>query len=220
MDQWDELKYWDTGEWDVVQERLEDLEKTHVAYNPRRKDLFRALDLTPFKEVRVCILGQDPYPTSKHATGLAFSIPDGIKPFPATLFSIFQEYSSDLSLPHPTGGNLEPWAKQGILLWNVIPSVRAGSPLSHWWPEWFPLTQEILTELSNRGDIVFVFLGAKAREFLKYVNQETNTVINVSHPSPRGSLNSRTPFTGSRIFSRINAALCERSKEPINWRLP
>src|SRR5690348_8464737 len=100
---WDELTYWNTGEWDVVQERLDDLEKAHVSYNPKREDLFRALDLTPFETVRVCILGQDPYPTSKHATGLAFSIPKTIKPYPATLHSIFQEYSSDLSLPTPSG---------------------------------------------------------------------------------------------------------------------
>jgi uracil-DNA glycosylase len=225
IETWEDLNYWSTGEWQVVQERLDDLEKAHVSYNPKREDLFRALDLTPFKEVRVCFLGQDPYPNRGDATGLAFSIPlrnnkpDAVK-FPATLYSIFQEYSRDLSLPTPTGGDLSSWAKQGVLLWNVIPSCKAGSPLSHWWPEWFLLTQEILTNLSEKGGVIFVFFGAKAREFAKYVDADKNSVIHTSHPSPRGSLNSKSPFVGSRIFSTVNGALCQRGLYPINWRLP
>lgn len=218
--QWDDMEYWRTGEWDVIQEKLGEEEKQY-GYLPERENLFSALDATPFERAKVAIFGQDPYPSPQNATGIAFSIPDRTTPYPATLYSIFQEYSQDLGLPTPRSGNLERWCNQGVLLWNVIPSVRQGKPLSHAeWLEWFPLTQEIVQSLSDKGEVVFVFMGSVARDYAKYVNHWQNHIILTSHPSPRGSLRSKVPFVGSRVFSRINDALVGYKQTPIDWRLP
>ncbi len=216
---WDEMEFWDTGEWQVMEERLDDLDKAKVVYNPERDKLFAALDASPFLQTRVAILGQDPYPNHKDATGIAFSVPPKRK-LPPTLVSIFNEYHDDLGLPVPTSGSLTSWTEQGVLLWNVIPTCEANKSLSHeGWFEWRYLTDEIIKVLCERNvKPVLVFLGGRARSFVKEVPQGIK-VIETSHPSPRGSLNSKVPFTGSRIFSRINDALCELDQEPINWRL-
>lgn len=216
---WKDLHYWQTGEWQVVEEKLDDLKKARTLFNPDRKNLFRSLKETPYADCRVAIYGQDPYPNHQHATGIALSIPDSIKVFPPTLTEVYREYQRDLSLEPPTVGNLTPWAKQGVLLWNVIPSCTAGHSLSHDWTEYTYLTKEITEELSAKG-IVFVFLGMKARQYKQFVDQDKNFVIETSHPSPRGSLSSKVPFVGSRLFSRINDYLVQQKKTPIEWRLP
>lgn len=216
---WDDLSYWDTGEFQVVQERLDDLRKAKKICNPKREDLFAALDLTPFEDVKVCLMGQDPYPNSRHATGVAFSVPSSLKVLPPTLVNILREYQDDLHLPEPKTGDLTKWGKQGVLLWNVIPSVEANRPGSHTgWCEWELLTKEIIEELDARH-IVFVFLGGKAREFVKYVQPWNSSVIELSHPSPRGNLNARSPFLGSRMFSTINDKLNGQGIKPIDWKL-
>ncbi len=217
MQTWPELSYWSTGEWQVVKERLNDLKKEKKLFNPSRELLFRALERVPLKDVRVVIVGQDPYPDPIHATGIAFSIPDGIKTFPVTLSNIFKEYQSDLHYDLPTGGNLSKWADQGVLLWNAIPSCLQQQSLSHNWEEWHLLTQEILEKVSKEK-VVVVLMGGVARDFAKYVD-EASVLIETSHPSPRGSLNSRTPFIGSRIFTTINDKLVGLGKQPINWKL-
>lgn len=218
---WDELEFWRSPEWQYLQEQLDILDKTKCLYNPEREVLFKALDETPYHLTKVVLLGQDPYPSHELATGLAFSIPGSIpgNKWPVTLIEIFKEYRRDLDYPLPSSGDLSEWAQQGVLLWNCIPTVQAGSPLSHWYryPEWKLLTKEILESLNDRG-IVVVSLGAKAREFMKYVDDDRNEVIELSHPSPRGSLNSRTPFKNSRIFSTINDRLGKFGREPIDWR--
>lgn len=217
--QWDDMDYWQSGEWQVIQEKLDDLEKAGRVYNPKRENLFAALDATPFEAVRVAILGQDPYPKSAHATGSAFSVPQGTDPLPPTAFAVAQEYQSDLGLPLPKHFNLKNWQDQGVLLWNVIPSCEAGRSLSHSdWHEWTFLTTEIVKKLSEKG-IVFAFLGSRARDWVKFVDEKKNTIIVTSHPSPRGSLKSNHPFVGSRLFSRINDALCSKGMGAINWRL-
>lgn len=216
---WDDLDYWRSGEWQVIQEKIDGLEKAGRVLNPKREDLFSALDATPFESVRVGIFGQDPYPSHKHANGSAFSVPQTIKTLPPTALAIAQEYQSDLGLPAPGHLFLKRWQDQGVLLWNVIPSCEEGRSLSHEdWHEWSYLTTEIVKTLSNKG-IVFAFLGSRARDYAKFVEEEKNTVIQTSHPSPRGSLKSNCPFVGSRLFSRINAALCEKGVEKIDWRL-
>jgi uracil-DNA glycosylase len=216
---WDEMKFWDIGEFQAIEEGLDDLDKAKIVYNPERDKIFAALDACPFLKTRVAIFGQDPYPNHEDATGLAFSVPPKRK-FPPTLVSIFNEYHNDLGLPVPKSGSLTDWADQGVLLWNVIPTCEANKSLSHeGWLEWRFLTDEIISSLCNRNvKPVLVFLGGRARSFVKEV-PEGIKVIETSHPSPRGSLHSKVPFSGSRIFSRINDALCELDQKPIDWRL-
>lgn len=217
---WDDLNYWTTGEWQVIQERLDDLDKQKIIYNPERHLMFAALDTTPFSEVKVMILGQDPYPNHDHATGIAFSIPKEIKKeqYPPTLKIIFEELWKDLKIK-PLNGSLVKWAKSGVLLWNVFPTCLWGKPGSHDWVEYHYLTKEIIEKLNSRG-IVFVFLGAVAREdYLKYVDFERNRVVVASHPSPLGARRGFNAFVGSRLFSTINIKLNELDKLPIDWRL-
>ncbi len=216
---WGDLEFWNTGEWQVIEERLNDYDKAGTLYCPKRENLFKALDLVPFEKVRVMIVGQDPYPNPSMATGLAFDIPEKEENFPVTLQNIFREYSSDLHYDTPQKGSLKPWAAQGVLLWNAIPTCLKGQPLAHEsWVEWSPLTVEIIRQLNQRH-IVFVFLGRVARTYVKYVDNN-NEVIETSHPSPRGQLNSTSPFIGSRIFSKINEKLNDQGIEAIEWRLP
>jgi len=211
------LKYWETGEWQVIEERLNDLGEQ--GYCPARKDLFKALELCHPDTTRVCLLGQDPYPSKAHATGLGFSIPRGCRPFPASLTNIFKEYQEDLHYPNPTEGDLTPWCGRGVFIWNCIPSVHCGKPLSHLrWEEWHPLTEEIINVLDESGHCVFAALGSVARDFFYKKDKHSDCIV-TSHPSPRGLLNSRSPFVGSRIFSTINSKLCEQGLAPIDWRL-
>jgi len=216
------LDFWQSGEWQVVNERLKEFDKLGVVYNPKRSALFRALSLTSLEQTKVVILGQDPYPDPKLATGLSFSIPRGFGPgsFPPTLRTIFNEYTNDLKYPTPSHGDLEVWATQGVLLWNAIPSCQAGKSLSHDWPgnEWGYLTKEIVERCARKG-IVFALLGAVAKRYSELIDLSNNEVILTSHPSPRGSRNSRTPFEGSRLFSTINAKLISQGLTPIDWRL-
>ena len=215
---WPHLNFWNSGEWQVVEERLNDLDKQHVRYNPTRADLFRALWETPMDDVRVAIIGQDPYPQSRLATGVAFSIPSEIKEYPSSLVNIFTEYCNDLHYPYPSTGSLVEWCGRGVLLWNAVPSCFAGKPASQRWLEWEFLTKEIVEKLNEKG-IVFIFLGSIAREFVKYTDDRSK-VIEASHPSPLGVLAKKTPFFGSRIFTTANTLLVEQGLEPIDWRLP
>lgn len=224
---WDELSFWTSGEWQVIQERLDDLDlevkkgNDNARYNPQREDLFAALDAAPVGEVKVAIFGQDPYPEPKYCTGVAFSIPEGFKQkdFPASLKNIFKEYSDDLHLTAPTTGDLTSWCNQGVLLWNVFPTCKINAPGSHHnWVEWEDLSREIVQTLNLAG-VVFVFLGAWARNFEKYVDHDKNKVIATSHPSPLGVSAGKNPFSGSRLFSRINDYLIQLGNEPINWKL-
>jgi len=214
------LDYWKSGEWQVVNERLKDMERANVGYNPRRTNLFAALSRTSLDDVVCAIIGQDPYPQGGFATGYAFSIPRSVEPrdFPPTLRTIFSEYHSDLGYPIPDHGDLGRWSDQGVLLWNAIPSCRSGVSLSHDWEEWSWLTREIITKLSHKG-IVFAFLGGVARRYLEYVDLTNNEVILTSHPSPRGSRASKTPFEGSRLFTTINDKLLNQGLKAIDWRL-
>jgi uracil-DNA glycosylase len=216
---WDDLQYWQSGEWQVVEERLSDMDKSGKLYNPERQLLFAALDMCALEEVKVVLVGQDPYPSGKYATGLAFSIPKTATSHPPTLSTVLREYEDDLHLPYPKNGNLEKWASQGVLLWNAIPSCEAGKSLSHDWIEWSHLTKELVQTLSNKGGIVFVLLGGVARRYAPNIDTTRNDLIETGHPSPRANLSSKVPFSGSRIFSTINACLCKRGKAPVDWKL-
>jgi uracil-DNA glycosylase len=217
---WGDLKFWDTGERQVVEERIDDLLAKKKVINPSKKDLYKALDATPYDKCKVMICGQDPYPEHRYATGIAFSIPEIETPFPPTLEMILKEYCDDLHQEKPPHGNLVKWCEEGVLLWNAIPSCEAGKSLSHeGWDEWQFLTNEIIKVLSEKG-VVFALLGRVARLHAASIRKLSNCrVIETAHPSPRGNLNSKMPFTGSRLFSRINAALTEIGHDPVDWRL-
>lgn len=217
MFKWNELKFWETGEYQVIVEKLEDIKKSGLLVCPLKRDMFRK----PFREcsyenTNVVILGQDPYPNPSCATGVAFSIPsDYSGTYPPTLVNIFKEYKDDLHYPEPSSGDLTKWCHQGVFLWNVIPSCTAYKSMSHSsWTEWNYLNYEIINKLNEKEDLVVVCLGSVAKDYAKYFNPWF-TVLKYSHPSPRSILSSKTPFLGSRMFSNVNAAL----KEPINWRL-
>lgn len=219
------LDYFNTGEWQVVDERLKDLEKINRpmgrdGYCPGRHNLFAALRHIASDGVRCAIIGQDPYPNTAFATGMAFSVPSDVqsRTYPPTLFNFLREYSSDLGYDLPRNGDLSRWCTQGVLLWNAIPSCRSGQSLSHDWDEYSYLTREIIQVLSQRG-IVFALLGQVARRYINDIDPINNSIIVTSHPSPRGSLNSKTPFLGSRLFSTINDKLVSNGQEPVDWRL-
>lgn len=221
---WDELNYWKSGEWQVIQERFDDRDKAFKLYNPRRELLFAALDATPFDKVKVAIYGQDPYPDRNCCSGIAFDIPNGTirEGFqkPPTLDNLFMEYCDDLHYSYPNSTSLLKWTQQGVLLWNVIPSCEWQKSMSHDWPEWAPLTEEITRRLSDEGDKVFSLMGGVAQRFIKYIKEKDNTIICTSHPVPRASIKSHIPFRGSRIFSHINSALVQdHNGDPIDWKL-
>lgn len=217
---WDDLDFWRSGEWQVIDENLRSLSKRRIKFNPKREDMFNALDATPFDKVKVMICGQDPYPNAEYATGIAFSIPAGKEPFPPTLSNIFNEYIADLHYPYPESGDLTKWCEQGVLLWNATPTCEAGKPASHSdWVEWEILNKEMIERLSEKGAVVFAFLGRRARTYEKYVDKERCKVIEVSHPSPLGIKAAQRSFKGSRLFSTINDCLVQLKQTPINWRL-
>lgn len=213
MNPWSSLAYWKCGEYQVVREKLDELDKAGVSYNPSRKNLFAALSLVKAADVKVAIIGQDPYPTKSHATGVAFSTPPEVVDYPPTLRNIYREYCSDLCYPAPSNGDLTKWCKEGVLLWNVFPTCETGKPASHRWLEWEYLTKEIVERLDGQ-QTVFIFLGSIARDYYKYVRN--SPVISTSHPSPLGA---NKGFLGSKIFSRANEQLLLIGKSPVDWRL-
>jgi uracil-DNA glycosylase len=219
------LDYWKSGEWQAVNERLHDMEKRNEPFCPGRPRLFDCLRNLDIHSVNVCIIAQDPYPSQRFATGQAFSIQADIPPenFPPTLRTIFRELSRDLHLPSPSTGSLSRWVDQGVLLYNAIPTCRAGESLSHDWGEYSYLTNEIIRRLAERG-IVFAFVGSVARRYVGEVSKgqslsARNEIIEVGHPSARGT-HGKIPFQGSRIFSTINDRLNKIDRKVIDWELP
>lgn len=234
LEEWP-LKYWQSEDWENVRCKLDFLEDNGIPYNPARVDLFRALRLCSRTDTKVAIIGQDPYPNPDYATGVAFSSckygrqdQDGeiiSKSIPASLRTIFREYVRDLQYSYPSTGCLEKWASQGVLLWNATPTIEIENTDEGWkahthsfWPEWPPLTEEIVRKVSDQGEAVFVFFGKRAQEYSKFVNTDNgvNTVLHHTHPSPLARVSS---IPGSRLFNTINDALQHHGKEPIDWRL-
>lgn len=219
IQEWGDLPFFESGEWDVIQEKLNDIPATELC--PLPQYLLTALDVCPLDTVRVAIFGQDPYPNQSLCTGVAFSIPNQQRTFPPTLSQIFDEYCDDLHYPRPTTGDLTPWCKQGVLLWNTIPSLERGKSLSHeGWVEYQLLNQQMVEELNKRS-VVFVLIGSIAKRYIRrWIDTSNCDVIETSHPSPRAQLRKHPhPFKGSRIFTTINDYLCRAGGPPIDWRL-
>ena len=180
--------------------------------NPTYDRIFRAFELRP-NDVKVIILGQDPYPNSSHATGLAFSVPQTIHKFPPTLKNILKEYVDDLGFPIPASGDLSPWQNQGVLLLNPILTTEPGKSLAHQKKGWEIFTDAILASLNNRP-IVAILWGNGAKNYENHFNPEL--CIRSVHPSP---LSAYRGFFGSKPFSRANSLLNGAGISPVNWRL-
>jgi uracil-DNA glycosylase len=188
---------------------------THAVF-PAPENLFRALALTPFEQVAVVILGQDPYHDDHQAHGLAFSVQPGVKP-PPSLVNIYKELESDLGIPRTKTGFLEPWAKQGVLLLNTVLSVRAHQPASHAKQGWEKLTDAIIQRVNaDHQQVVFVLWGAHAQKKEILIDAQRHLVLKSAHPSP---LSAKNGFFGSKPFSKINAALQVAGKPEIDWQL-
>jgi uracil-DNA glycosylase len=183
---------------------------------PPEKDVFRALELTPFDAVKVVILGQDPYHDDGQAHGLAFSVQPGVKP-PPSLVNMFKELETDMGIPRPKTGFLEPWARQGVLMLNAVLTVRAHAAGSHQKQGWEKLTDAMIRAVSSKPDrVVFVLWGAYAHKKADLIDASRHTILKAVHPSP---LSARNGFFGSKPFSSINAVLLEVGKTEIDWRL-
>lgn len=177
--------------------------------------IFRAFELTPVDEVKVVILGQDPYHGPGQAMGLSFSVPDNV-PAPPSLKNIFKEIEDDLGVKMSGRPNLENWARQGVLLLNSILTVRQGEAASHSGIGWQMFTDAVISYLSaNKKGIVFMLWGNYARGKKELIDQSRHHVLEAAHPSPLA----RGAFFGCRHFSKANAILEAEGKSPIDWRL-
>ena len=182
---------------------------------PPADQIFTAFHLTPLKNVKAVILGQDPYPTPGHAHGLCFSVPESIAPLAKSLQNIFKELQSDLGIEKPEHGNLEHWANQGVFLLNTVLTVEAHNPNSHKKLGWETFTEEVIKSVSAQQEgIVFLLWGAQAKEKSKLIDSAKHHILTAPHPSP---LSAYRGFFGCKHFSKTNELLALQNKAPINW---
>ncbi|MCZ2201151.1 MAG: uracil-DNA glycosylase [Cylindrospermopsis raciborskii PAMP2012] len=208
----DELQkpYWkQLGEF-LVQER-----RSQTIYPPE-SEVFSAFELTPYQQVNVLLLGQDPYHQRNQAHGLCFSVKPGVKP-PPSLKNIYQELQQDLGFPIANHGYLTNWAKQGILMLNAVLTVREGQANSHKNQGWELFTDEVIRKVNKKPEpVIFVLWGGYARKKIKLIDTNRHLVIESAHPSPLSAYNG---FFGSKPFSAINSALRIQDKPEIDWGL-
>lgn len=190
-------------------------ERARFTVYPKESEVFNALKLTSFENVRVVILGQDPYHGLNQAHGLSFSVNDGIKP-PPSLVNIYKELHSDVGFSVPNHGNLTEWARQGVLMLNATLTVKAGEPASHQKKGWEQFTDAIIKLISDEKDhCVFLLWGSYARSKTALIDTSKHLVLEAAHPSPLA----RGAFFGSRPFSQANTWLKKHGLEPIDWQL-
>jgi uracil-DNA glycosylase len=186
-------------------------------YLPAGPNVLRAFTF-PFDQVRVLIVGQDPYPTPGHAVGLSFSVAPDVRPLPRSLDNIFSEYAKDLGFPPPATGDLSPWAERGVMMLNRVLTVRPGTPASHRGKGWEAVTECAIRALVARQQpLVAVLWGRDASTLKPWLEGSDCMPIESAHPSP---LSASRGFFGSRPFSRANELLEKMGAEPIDWRLP
>ena len=184
---------------------------------PPAEEVFAALHLTPYSEVKAMILGQDPYHGRGQAHGLCFSVRPGVA-LPPSLENIYTELEADLGVARPDHGCLEHWARQGVLLLNATLTVRSGNAASHQGKGWERFTDAVIRAVNDKPErVVFILWGGSARRKKALIDTSRHVIIESPHPSP---LSAYGGFFGSRPFSRANAALVEAGREPIDWRLP
>lgn len=184
-------------------------------YLPAGPNVLRAFSF-PFDEVRVLIVGQDPYPTPGHPVGLSFSVAADVSPLPRSLANIFTEYAADLGYPRPATGDLTPWAQRGVMLLNRVLTVAPGTPASHRGKGWEAVTECAIRALVARQRPLVAILWGRDAATLKPMLGQAGT-IESAHPSP---LSASRGFFGSRPFSRANELLTQLGAEPIDWQLP
>ena len=189
---------------------------THTIF-PSEDNVFSALEATPYDQVKVFLLGQDPYHGPGQAHGLSFSVlPKNSKP--PSLVNIFKELQDDLGCKVPNNGYLMPWATQGVLLLNAVLTVRAHQANSHKGKGWEKFTDAVLKAVNDKEErVVFVLWGGYARKKAPLIDTNRHVIVESAHPSP---LSAHTGFFGSRPFSQINAALKEAGQEEIDWQIP
>ena len=209
-----------SAEWDkeyfreLARKLHEEKDRGIVIYPPGSK-IFRAFDLCPLDAVKVVILGQDPYHGAGQAMGLSFSVPEGIAA-PPSLKNIFKEIESDLGIRMSGSPDLEPWARQGVLLLNSVLTVRAGVATSHAGLGWQNFTDAVIKLISERCEgVVFMLWGNYARSKAGLIDSGRHLVLQAAHPSPLA----RGAFFGCRHFSQANAYLVRTGRSPINWQL-
>ncbi|MBO8191865.1 uracil-DNA glycosylase [Streptomyces oryzae] len=184
-------------------------------YLPSGANVLRAFQ-QPFDEVRVLIVGQDPYPTPGHAVGLSFSVAPEVRRLPGSLENIFREMNSDLGLPRPSSGDLTPWTKQGVLLLNRALTTAPRQPAAHRGKGWEEVTEQAIRALVGRGrPMVSVLWGRDARNLRPLLGDLP--AVESAHPSP---MSADRGFFGSRPFSRVNELLARQGADPVDWRLP
>ncbi|MEE0867184.1 MAG: uracil-DNA glycosylase [Clostridia bacterium] len=188
---------------------------SHTVY-PDMYDLFSALKETPYSQVKVVILGQDPYHEPNQAHGMAFSVKPSV-PIPPSLLNMYKELNNELGCTIPSTGYLLPWAKQGVLLLNAVLTVRAGEANSHQNKGWELFTDEIIRVLNNRRDgVIFLLWGNNARKKKELITSPQHYVLEAAHPSP---LSASRGFFGCNHFKKANEILISNAKSPINWQI-
>ncbi|MEP7089138.1 MAG: uracil-DNA glycosylase [Nocardioidaceae bacterium] len=185
------------------------------AYLPHGDQIFRAFS-RPLADVRVLVVGQDPYPTPGHPVGLSFSVAPDVRPVPRSLVNIFTELGTDVGAGQPSTGDLTPWAEQGVMLLNRVLTVAPGASASHRGRGWEVVTEQAIDVMARRGGPMAAVLWGRDAQSLKPALREVPWVESV-HPSP---LSASRGFFGSRPFSRVNTLLERQGGEPVDWRLP
>ena len=189
--------------------------RAEVRVFPEEKNVFNALELTPFESVKVVILGQDPYHGFGQAHGLSFSVQKGI-PLPPSLKNIYKELQEDIGGDLPTEGDLTHWAKQGVLLLNTVLTVEEGNANSHKGKGWERLTNRLIESLNElKYPVIFILWGKPAQDKEKLITNPNHVILKAPHPSP---LSAYRGFFGSKPFSRVNDILIQQGQSPIRWK--
>jgi uracil-DNA glycosylase len=205
--------FFETETWESLSKYVKDEYKNETIY-PNPKYIFNAFDLCPFDNVKVVIIGQDPYHGKGQAHGLCFSVPEGVA-VPPSLRNIYKEIKDDVGKIYKEDGNLEHWAKQGVLLLNATLTVRAGSPGSHQNKGWENFTDEVIKKINDeKENIVFMLWGNYAKEKGKYIDRKKHFVLEAAHPSPYSANNG---FFGCGHFGKTNKYLKKYGKKEIQW---
>jgi len=208
----DKLDY----DFSKIETFLKDENKNSSVVYPATNSIFNAFKYTSFEDIKVVILGQDPYHGENQAHGLAFSVQDGVT-IPPSLRNIYHELKDDLNINPPSHGNLTHWAKSGVFLLNTVLTVRAKEAHSHQKIGWEDFTDEVIKKISkDRDSVVFILWGKPAQKKASLIDEKKHLIITSAHPSP---LSSYRGFFGSRPFSRANDYLKEKNIVPVNWEL-
>lgn len=214
MDWFNDLDFWSSNTFGKITRFLREEREAGKTILPASGDILNAFDLTPLENVKVVIIGQDPYPTKGHAHGLAFSVTGGTNPLPKSLVNIFRELKDDTGIIR-TSGDLSDWAEQGVLLLNTALTVVEKAPGSHSKIGWNGLVRDVITAINtHQENVVFVLWGNHAQKYGMYIDTNKHHIIKSPHPSP---LAAHRGFFGSKPFSKVNEYLVEHNGEPIKW---